>query len=429
MLGEKIRAARLEQKLTQEQLAGRDFTKSYISELERGVRTPRLTTLKILARRLGRPLSYFLAGAAEDGESEAFLAVGLAQLHAGRLDGARASLDRGLEIATQHGDEGLQARLELGLAMVELELGRLPQAAKRTERALPVLSRAEDWWFLARGHACLGRIRLDGGDPASARWAFEAALRIVLQHADDAGLAADLHLFLAEVFRRLGRKAESEQALRCALSAAEPFADRFRVGEHYLRLALQGAAQGRFDAAANDAGRALAIYDSVARQRRLAEIHYRLGNFELADGRWEEAQAHYRWSVAFHGASANCCGVAHTLGCLVEAMLERSSPEGARAVAETALALLSDAGGEHERPHVLRIRGTLYRLLGRPLESRAALEESLRLFEVMGRVHDARVVHQELALLALETQDIAEARRHLMVLQDAFGSLQGPAWM
>jgi hypothetical protein len=47
----------------------------------------------------------------------------------------------------------------------------------------------------------------------------------------------------------------------------------------------------------------------------------------------------------------------------------------------------------------------------------------------MGRVHDARVVHQELALLALETQDIAEARRHLMVLQDAFGSLQGPAWM
>ena len=64
-LGQKIRAARLEQRLTQEQLGARDFTKSYVSELERGNRTPRITTLKILARRLNRPLSYFLDGVTE----------------------------------------------------------------------------------------------------------------------------------------------------------------------------------------------------------------------------------------------------------------------------------------------------------------------------------------------------------------------------
>jgi len=64
-LGQKIRAARLERRLTQEQLGSRDFTKSYVSELERDHRTPRLTTLKILARRLKRPLSYFLDGVTE----------------------------------------------------------------------------------------------------------------------------------------------------------------------------------------------------------------------------------------------------------------------------------------------------------------------------------------------------------------------------
>ena len=51
-LGQKIRIARLEQRLTQEQLAGSDLTKSYISEVERGRRIPRLLTLKVLARRL-----------------------------------------------------------------------------------------------------------------------------------------------------------------------------------------------------------------------------------------------------------------------------------------------------------------------------------------------------------------------------------------
>ncbi len=422
MLGEKIRAARLERKLTQEQLAGRDFTKSYISELERGVRTPRVTTLKILARRLERPLSDFLSGVTEDGEPEAFLTIGLAHLQAGLLQEARASLEQGLEIASQHADETLQARLELALALVELEFGHLPRAAKRVQRSIPVFSRAEDWACLARGHACLGRIRLDAGDAAAARWAFEAGLRIVLQHAGEPSLMADLYLSLAEALRRLGLPAESCEALRHALAAAGPLADQFRVGAHYLELASAAAVRGRFDAAAKDAGRALAIYDLVAHKRRLAEIHHRLGQFDHAEGRWEEARAHYRWSVALHGASSDCRGVAQTLGCLSEAMLEYDSPEAARAIGEVALALLSDDGDERGRPHVLRVRGTLYRLLGRAVDARSAFEESLRLFEADGRHHEARLVRRELTLLAFEAQDLAEARRHLKILHEEFGS-------
>jgi len=39
-----------------------DATKSYISEVERGRRMPRLITLKVLARRLGMPLAHFRDG-------------------------------------------------------------------------------------------------------------------------------------------------------------------------------------------------------------------------------------------------------------------------------------------------------------------------------------------------------------------------------
>lgn len=426
MLGEKIRAARLEQKLTQEQLAGRDFTKSYISELERGARTPRLTTLKILARRLDRPLSYFLSGATEDAEPEAFLTIGLAHLQAGALQEARASLERGLEVAAQHGDEALEARLELGLAMTDRQLGHLAQAARRAERVIRMLSRTGDWGSLVRAHACQGHIRLDAGEVSGARWAFEAAMRITQQHEGDSSLVADLSLFLAEALRRLGLAGESQAALRRALDAAEPFGDQGLVGARYLQVASAAAEHGRFDAAAREAGRALAIYGAMAQKRRLAEIHHRLGEVELAEGRWEEAREHYRW-IALHGAAGNCHGIVQTLGCLVEAMLERGSPEAARAVGETALALLPDDGDQQERPHILRLRGTLCRLLGRATESRAALEESLGLFEAMGRSHDVTVVRQELTLLALEAQDFAEARRHLKLLHEAIGSRHMPA--
>ncbi len=417
-LGEKIRAARLEQKLTQARLAGKDFTKSYISELERGSRTPRLTTLKILARRLNRPLSYFLAGVPGDREPEAFLTIGLAHLRAEAFREAQSALERGLELATQQGDEVLQARLEVALAMVDRQLGYIPQAWRRIDRSLRVLSRTPDASILASAQACLGRIRLDAGDTVSAVWTFEAALRLVQQHRHDPALLADLHLCLAEAHRRLGQTEEAHIELRRALEVAEPFRDQYRVGARYLELASAAAEHGRFDEAAEQAGRALAMYDSIALKRRLAEIHGRLGEAELQGGRWEEAQEHYRWSVALHGAVANWHGAAQILGCLVEAMLARASPEAARVVGESALHLLTDNGDRREQAHVLRVRGAICRLVGRAAEARTALEESLRLFAELRRPHDVGLVRQELALLAIEVQDLVEAERQVKLLRE-----------
>ncbi len=179
-LGEKIRVARLEQKLTQEQLAGTDLTKSYISEIERGHRSPRLITLKALARRLNKPLSHFLDGVPEDREVEAFLRLGLVRLPAGMAGSACAPLERALELAVQQGDEVLQARVELALAAVDQELSRsagatapgpMPSRAgagggDRITGCRPYLSRADQARVRRSG---LGLVGISGGD--STRWA------------------------------------------------------------------------------------------------------------------------------------------------------------------------------------------------------------------------------------------------------------------
>jgi transcriptional regulator with XRE-family HTH domain len=58
-VGARIRAARHEKKYTQSQLAGTDFSISYISAIERGQIQPSLRALEIIAQRLGLPSSYF----------------------------------------------------------------------------------------------------------------------------------------------------------------------------------------------------------------------------------------------------------------------------------------------------------------------------------------------------------------------------------
>lgn len=59
-LGERLRQARLEAGLTQRALCGEAITRNMLSQIENGSAKPSMDTLRYLASRLGKPLSYFL---------------------------------------------------------------------------------------------------------------------------------------------------------------------------------------------------------------------------------------------------------------------------------------------------------------------------------------------------------------------------------
>lgn len=59
-LGEKLRQARQEAGLSQRQLCGEIITRNMLSQIEHGTAKPSMDTLRQLAARLGRPMSFFL---------------------------------------------------------------------------------------------------------------------------------------------------------------------------------------------------------------------------------------------------------------------------------------------------------------------------------------------------------------------------------
>lgn len=59
-LGQKIRTLRKQLNMTQQDLAGDEFTKSFISQIEKDVAKPSLKSLQVIASRLHKPISYFL---------------------------------------------------------------------------------------------------------------------------------------------------------------------------------------------------------------------------------------------------------------------------------------------------------------------------------------------------------------------------------
>lgn len=59
-VGEKIKSLRKELNMTQTDLAGEELTKSMLSQIENNLSNPSLKTLKNIAERLNRPITYFL---------------------------------------------------------------------------------------------------------------------------------------------------------------------------------------------------------------------------------------------------------------------------------------------------------------------------------------------------------------------------------
>ena len=62
-LGQKLKQARLDAGLSQRQLCGDTITRNMLSQIENGTAKPSLATLQVLSARLGKPVSYFWAGA------------------------------------------------------------------------------------------------------------------------------------------------------------------------------------------------------------------------------------------------------------------------------------------------------------------------------------------------------------------------------
>src|SRR5690349_17696324 len=90
-LGERLRQARRERGMSQEQLAKPEFTKSYVSAVERGKARPSLKALSLMARRLNLPMTELLA--APTPQEAAPDLVALSTNLADRLDQAALLLD------------------------------------------------------------------------------------------------------------------------------------------------------------------------------------------------------------------------------------------------------------------------------------------------------------------------------------------------
>ena len=142
-LGQRIRRARLERGLTLAQVAGEDFSRAFLNQVEMGRSQPSTRVLRVIATRLGEPLDYLVEGSLIERE----LVVEQARLALAR-GRHRAALELVEAALADRSATGTDARLCAAGAL--LALGREPEARRLVEDEERLLRARGDGYRLRR---------------------------------------------------------------------------------------------------------------------------------------------------------------------------------------------------------------------------------------------------------------------------------------
>lgn len=249
-IADRLRSARLSANLTQQELAGGLFSKSYISAVERGKMIPSLQALNVLAQRLAVPVAYLL------GEQHIDLVA---------LEESNAALHASEEQISAAPTDDLTLHLNKAEAYLRED---------QVQEALAVLGESET---PPSGLILLQRLR----------W-----YRLI-------GWAAGLSGDQEKAIRLLERGLELSQQIHLRIPVTEQ--PQFKEMVEYLHCFLGNAycSQGKFD-------QALAYYQQSLEAIRRDQVHdpelkaliYKgLGRAALALGKYQEASAYYQEAV------------------------------------------------------------------------------------------------------------------------------------
>jgi tetratricopeptide (TPR) repeat protein len=302
-VGARVRAIRQARKLTQSQLAGHDFSVSYISAIERGQIQPSIRALEILASRLnvspaqllaetgGGPLSQ-PAVAARDGrhalagENEVHLRLLESEIwiHEGELDRAIAILHDLISAMLPRQDK---ARVYYLLALASFSVGRLSEAERSLEECRQLLADYEPSPLKARIFYLSGLVHFSMQNYYLAEFFYNESINI-----SDKIMPKDYFL-LIRCYLGLGQhyleRGDSERAITAlkqaaALSEREAAVPAQRPEQAYAELSAGYARQGNHLLALLSAHKALAVQEQRRLSRLQGEITHLLYHIRLQSG-------------------------------------------------------------------------------------------------------------------------------------------------
>ncbi|MFF5257313.1 tetratricopeptide repeat protein [Actinomadura viridis] len=356
-LGQRIRALRIRQGVSQAQLAFPELSDSYISLIESDKRVPAPSVIDLLAAKLNCSPTYLVSGVSEDVVDELRVTLDYAEiaLQNGAAEEARGRFAEVLANADAVALPDMLHQARWGHALALEAAGELEEAISGL-RALTAEASAEadlDHW--AKVHVALSRCLRERGDiSAGVEVAEEAMRHLIATGADSTDAAVHLGAALLAAFIERGDLVRARHLATQLVERAERLGSpRARIAA-YWEAAYVAEIRGEYEDGVALAERALMLAgEDVTAGGGLSDDPRDLARLRIVyaglllrarpgeAGRARDLLTRVRGEI--NASSAGEIDVAWCLTELARAETALGRPEEAVALAEQALELLGDA--------------------------------------------------------------------------------------
>ncbi len=346
-LGERIRAARLERKLTQDELARDTFSKSYVSAVELGKIHPSIKALRILARRLQLPASYFLETLEPDVETQqaqlVLSRIRLLVMQGGQEEAALVILDN-LDRERLSEQESAETVFLEGRVLSGLE--RAGEALNKLQQALREWEELEEATWVERARVLIGEIYYRQHKYILAQNNHKASLEAIREgKIRDPNLKLAIYANLAQVYTALDMHDAARGLFPEASQVADSLATPEKLVKTFWEIADQYEAENNHLAARQSIIQASAALENAETTRLVTNLHLVFGTTYLSGHNWAEAEKCFQ--AALSSASPKLPGAIQIAACnsLAKLFLRQDRLDEALQAANSAYKTLQEETG------------------------------------------------------------------------------------
>ncbi len=295
-LGERIRSARLERKMTQDELARDTFSKSYVSAVELGKIQPSIKALRILARRLQLSPSFFLETLEPDIETQqTLLALARARMLAALGERDEAALDELDKLDHERLSESQVAEVFYLEGRALSNLQRDNEALTKLEESLRAWDELDEGEWVEQVRNLIGEIYFRQRKYIQAQELHKLGLAAV--HAGqvrDISLKLLIFANLARIYSALDMHDAARALFDESSEAARSATSIFDLVETRTQTATQYIAEEKYIAARHSIEKACAALETLDTSRLVTTVYLTFGQVYSAGHNWDDAEGCYR---------------------------------------------------------------------------------------------------------------------------------------
>jgi tetratricopeptide (TPR) repeat protein len=345
-------------------VAGDDFSRAFLNQIELGHAQPSTQNLRIIARRLQRPVEYFLE---DPGDSTAALELALAEaemgLHRGEAVRSEALMR---DLLARPVPSDLRSRAQLALAAALIKQGRPQDARPVLEEAIAVAEQAKWHQLLVELYDRMGSVHYLLRRPhAAGQWFDQALDRYQASGLEDPVLKARILGHRANLHYVAGQPIEAIAAYELAIAAAQQVLDMPALAGIYEGLALSFQQTGQYTRALAYAQKGLRIFETLRDVRMAGQLRLNMGDMMLQQGRVVESEKLFSEGAEHLRRIGDRELLPHLVAGMAESALERKELQRASELIDEAVDLATKSTDPLATVAVHRVAGRVGHALGR----------------------------------------------------------------